>query len=145
MFTWDSSGCMSRESVSIMYYQRHTNRLIEKAERRNWKTNIVAHITVSSCKPQQSRQWNTFKKVLDVTAVIFVSKLREKTRRCFCETLRRTNRTSEKLFGITMAIEPDSACLNHQVWLNGRSLLFHLYTVSEAPNMPADRNEWQQT
>lgn len=33
MFTWDSSGCMSKESVSIMYYQRHTNRLTEK--RRN--------------------------------------------------------------------------------------------------------------
>ncbi len=35
MFTWDSSGCMSKESVSIMYYQRHTIRLIEKAKRRN--------------------------------------------------------------------------------------------------------------
>ena len=33
MFTWDSSGCMSKESVSIMYYQRHTNRLIEKSAR----------------------------------------------------------------------------------------------------------------
>lgn len=27
-FTWNSSGCMDKESVSIMYYQRHTNRLI---------------------------------------------------------------------------------------------------------------------
>lgn len=26
-FTWDSSGCMNRESVSIMYYQRQTHRL----------------------------------------------------------------------------------------------------------------------
>lgn len=34
MFTWDSSGCMSKENVSIMYYQRHTNRMIEKAKRR---------------------------------------------------------------------------------------------------------------
>ena len=32
MFTWDSSVCRSRESVSIMCYQGHTNRLIEEAE-----------------------------------------------------------------------------------------------------------------
>ncbi len=34
--------------------------------------------------------------------------------------------------------------LNHQVGLNRHSLLLHLYTVSEASNMP-ERNEWQQT
>lgn len=35
--------------------------------------------------------------------------------------------------------------LNHQVGLNRRSLLLHLYAVvSEAPNMPR-RNEWQRT
>lgn len=32
MFTWDFSGCMSEESVSFMYYHRHTNRLTEKAK-----------------------------------------------------------------------------------------------------------------
>lgn len=28
MITWDFSGCMSRESVGVTHYRRHTNRLI---------------------------------------------------------------------------------------------------------------------
>lgn len=43
-FTWDSSGCMGKESVSIMYYQRHKNRLIEKEKLR---VKVKSDITVA--------------------------------------------------------------------------------------------------
>lgn len=87
MFTWDSSGCMSKENVSIMCYQRHTNRLIEKAKRRISKVNITfAHFRTQFVMQSQTlnllhKPNKTIKYIWRCircnSAVISVSKLRE--------------------------------------------------------------------
>lgn len=151
MFTWDSSGCMSRESVSIMYYRRHTNRLIESAEIERQILQLHTLKCTSSCNHQQSRQWNIISSCTRCNSVvIFVRKFKRKNK---AEPLWDLAEDKQDWWGTVWHHHGDwtwqplgtLTSLNHQVGINGHSLLFHLHTVSEAPNMPADRNEWQQT
>lgn len=87
--------------------------------------------------------------IRDNSAVIFVSKLREKNvtvvqcdlaedRQNWWGTI--CNHHSVRTWQPSGTL----TSLNHRVGLNRHSLLFHLYTASEAQNMP-ETNEWQHT
>lgn len=71
MFTWDSSGCMSKESVSIMYYQTH-----KQIDRNAQKLKVKSHYTVgcySSCN--HKHQLCKSKETMDNISDLLVSAL----------------------------------------------------------------------
>lgn len=133
MITWDSSGCMSRESVGVTHYRRHTNRLINIT---------VAHLLTIQIHHAMHQQSKTLR--LNVFKVYRMEIGCDGTRgnwHCAPARLGRgqTAAACVRLLGVATAIEPDRplgtlTSLNDQVGLNVRRLLLHLHAVSQAPN-----------
>lgn len=133
MITWDFSGCMSRESVGVTHYRRHTNRLINIT---------VAHLLTMQIHHAMHQQSKTLR--LNIFKVYRMEIGCDRARgnwRCAPARLGRgqTAAACVRLLGVATVIEPDRplgtlTSLNDQVGLNVRRLLLHLHAASRAPN-----------
>lgn len=149
MFTWDSSGCMSKESVSIT---KDTNSLIEKARNAKWSHILRLHTLGcnSSCNIHMKSSQITidnklhFKVSHQIHLHLICSKQSERKDKCGSVLGRRQLVLVRNIWhhhgDWTWQASGTPTSLNHQVGLNRHRLLFHLHTVSESTKYA--REEW---
>lgn len=102
---------MSKESVSIMYYQKKPHKQIDKKRQRveNWSTcySFTLNDEFNMQSDIKSGQSNAFRCVESKTG-LRSEREKKKKHDSDCVSWQRTNRTDEQLFGISMVIKPDS-------------------------------------